>query len=56
MHSEKTNEFGIATQARVDATGGKCTPNMFAIPESTDARAPPVRGPSCRHSADGDGR
>lgn len=56
MNSEKTNEFGIATQARVDATGGKFTPNTFAVPESTDACALSVRGPSCHRSADGDGR
>jgi hypothetical protein len=54
MNSEATNEFGIATQARIDATGGKFTPNPFAAQESTDAH--PVRsGPSCHRSADGDG-
>jgi hypothetical protein len=54
MHSERSNEFGIATQARVDATGGKFTPNGSFTSESTDARGPAV--PSCRRLADGDGR
>ena len=55
MNSERSNEFGIATQARIDATGGKFTPNPFAATESTDAHRP-VPGPSCHRSADGDGR
>jgi hypothetical protein len=55
MHSEHSTEFGIATQARFDATGGKFTPNSPSASESTDARGP-VPGPSCHRSADGDGR
>ena len=55
MNSERSNEFGIATQARIDATGGKFTPNSSFVSESTDAHGP-VPGPSCHRSADGDGR
>ena len=55
MDSECSNEFGIATQARVDAAGGKFTPNSFERSEQTDARGA-VPGSSCRRSAGGDGR
>ncbi|ESS06862.1 MAG: hypothetical protein A07HB70_00830 [uncultured archaeon A07HB70] len=56
MNSERQNEFGIAAQARLDATGGKFTPNEFSFTvrsESTDARG---CGPSCGRVAVGDGR
>ena len=56
MNSERSNEFGIATQARIDATGGKFTPNSSSAPEQTDARPGYVPGPSCHRSAGGDGR